>query len=207
MASTYYAVRIGKNPGIYNTWKECEEQVRGHKGAKYKKFLSLKEAEDFINDTGDFKRPDDANLKNDEIIAYVDGSFNLKSKSYGYGVVIISKEGKQTSNGKGNDHELALMRNVSGEIKGAMVAMEKAMEMNKKTLYLYYDYAGIEHWAKGDWKTNKDGTKRYKAYYDSIRDDLEVIFVKVKAHSGVEYNEEADSLAKEALGIGKKETV
>jgi len=39
----------------------------------------------------------------------------------------------------------------------------------------------------------------YKAYYDSIKDKLRVIFKKVLAHSGNEYNEEADRLAKEAL--------
>jgi ribonuclease HI len=91
------------------------------------------------------------------------------------------------------------MRNVSGEIKGAMVAMDKAIERKKDTLYLYYDYAGIEHWAKGDWKTNKEGTKNYKEYYDSIKNKLNVVFIKVRAHSGIELNEEADRLAKEAI--------
>jgi ribonuclease HI len=28
---------------------------------------------------------------------------------------------------------------------------------------------------------------------------LEVVFIKVKAHSGIEYNEEADQLAKDAM--------
>lgn len=199
MTKTYYAVKVGKKPGIYHSWEECEAQVKGFKGSKYKKFKSLEEAENFINDTGDFKRPDMDHIKEDEMIAYVDGSFCLKTRTYSYGAVILTKEGKETYNGRDDDPELALMRNVSGEIKGAMVAMEKALEKKKKTLYIYYDYSGIEHWAKGDWKTNKEGTKAYKQFYDSIKDRLEVVFVKVKAHSGVKYNEEADILAKEAI--------
>ena len=34
----YYAVKKGKKPGIYETWKECQAQVHGYKGAAFKKF-------------------------------------------------------------------------------------------------------------------------------------------------------------------------
>lgn len=33
----YYVVRCGRTVGIFNTWKECEEQVKGYPGAQYKK--------------------------------------------------------------------------------------------------------------------------------------------------------------------------
>ncbi len=80
-----------------------------------------------------------------------------------------------------------------------MVAMEIAIERGYKKLFLSYDYAGIEKWALGEWKTNKAGTRAYKTFYDSIKDELQVKFIKVPAHSGVKYNELADSLAKEAI--------
>ena len=32
-ATKYYAVREGRNPGVYSTWDECLSQVKGHKGA------------------------------------------------------------------------------------------------------------------------------------------------------------------------------
>ena len=199
MAKFYYAVKSGKKPGVYETWAECQEQVIGFSGAKYKKFSSYEEANDFNQDMGDFQRPKIENLKPNEIIAYVDGSFCLKSRTYSYGVVIITSDGKENYSGRENNKELAEMRNVSGEIKGAMVAMDIAIQKEKDILYLYFDYTGIEHWAKGDWKTNKEGTKIYKQYYDNIKDKLKVVFIKVRAHSGVEYNEEADRLAKEAI--------
>ena len=92
----------------------------------------------------------------------------------------------------------AAMRNVAGEILGATVAMKKALELGFSTMKLCYDYAGIEHWAKGEWQCNKKGTIEYKAFYDSVKDRLAVTFVKIEAHTGVEGNERADALAKEA---------
>ncbi|WP_353096546.1 ribonuclease H family protein [Tissierella praeacuta] len=200
MAKFYYAVRKGKTLGIYETWAKCEEQVRGYSGAEYKKFSTYEEAVNFIdNGNKEFKQFDEKKLKENEAIAYVDGSFDINNWTYSYGVVFITIDGKETYSGRESDKDLAEMRNVSGEIKGAMVAMELAIEKGIDNLYLHFDYTGIEQWAKGSWKTNKDGTKAYKEFYDSIKDKLNVVFIKVKAHSGIEYNEEADKLAKEAI--------
>jgi len=41
----YYVVWQGKQPGIYNTWDECKQQVVGVQGAQYKSFDTLSEAE------------------------------------------------------------------------------------------------------------------------------------------------------------------
>ncbi len=46
----YYAVRVGRVPGIYLTWDECSKQVNSFKGAKYKSFLDIQEARDFIEE-------------------------------------------------------------------------------------------------------------------------------------------------------------
>jgi ribonuclease HI len=48
--SKYYSVRIGRTPGIYLTWKECEEQVKGYSKAKYKSFKSKEEAEEYLKE-------------------------------------------------------------------------------------------------------------------------------------------------------------
>lgn len=199
MSKFYYAVRKGKTLGIYQTWKDCEEQVRGYSGAEYKKFPTYKEAENFIGNEEVEVKVEESNLKDNEVIAYVDGSFDISNFTYSYGVVFITKKGKETFSGREDDKDMAEMRNVSGELKGALIAMELAIERGIDTLYLHFDYTGIEQWAIGSWKTNKEGTKAYKVYYDSIKDKLKVIFIKVKAHSGIEYNEEADQLAKDAI--------
>lgn len=202
MGKKYYAVREGRSIGVYETWVECESQVRGYSGASYKKFSTYEEAVDFINSNDETCGEKDLlKLKGNEMVAYVDGSFDKDNRYYSYGAVIFTQEGKETYSQKENDETMVDMRNVAGEIRGAMYAMEQALKSGKDILYLYYDYVGIEKWAIGEWKTNKDGTQKYKEYFNSIKDKLKVEFQKVKAHSGDEYNEEADKLAKEALGI------
>lgn len=38
MKKKFYVVWEGKKKGIYDSWEECEEQVKGFQGAKYKSF-------------------------------------------------------------------------------------------------------------------------------------------------------------------------
>ena len=46
-----YAVRNGRNPGIYSSWSECEEQIKGFPGQEYKGFSNLEEAQEYLNNT------------------------------------------------------------------------------------------------------------------------------------------------------------
>lgn len=41
----YYVVWSGVNPGIYTSWTDCQLQVKGVEGAKYKSFDTREEAE------------------------------------------------------------------------------------------------------------------------------------------------------------------
>ncbi|MBB6460125.1 ribonuclease H1 domain-containing protein [Flammeovirga kamogawensis] len=45
----FYVVWEGGKPGIYTTWAECQKQVQGTKGAKYKSFDSKLEAQKAYN--------------------------------------------------------------------------------------------------------------------------------------------------------------
>lgn len=42
----YYTVWKGRKTGVFDNWKEAEEQVKGFETAQYKSYESLKEAED-----------------------------------------------------------------------------------------------------------------------------------------------------------------
>lgn len=44
----FYAVAIGKFPGIYTDWAEASKAIVGAKGPKYKKFSTRSEAADYI---------------------------------------------------------------------------------------------------------------------------------------------------------------
>jgi len=193
-----YAVRSGRKTGIFNSWDECKEQVSGYKGAEYKSFKTIEEAKDYINGTNNKNFEIDDNT----VEAYVDGSYEHSIKLYGSGVVILKGEDViKTLSVKGNDKDLVDMRNVAGEIEASKLAMNYCLENGIKNLILYFDYEGIEKWCTGAWKTNKEGTINYKRYYDRIKDSLNVKFVKVKAHSGNKYNDEADRLAKQSIDL------
>ncbi|XP_044742587.1 ribonuclease H1 [Chrysoperla carnea] len=45
----YYAVAKGKRRGIFETWAECQESIKGVAHAKFKKFDSYAAAEEFVN--------------------------------------------------------------------------------------------------------------------------------------------------------------
>ena len=197
MKTKYYAVRQGRKVGIFNTWDECLEQVKGYSGAEYKKFSTLEEAKAFL---GFSDEAEESKLSKDEMIAYVDGSFDLDTGDFAYGLVLIDYQGQEeTFNGSMNHPEYSLNRNVAGEVFASMKAIELALERNIKRIYIHFDYMGIKAWAEGTWKTNKELTKNYKDFIDRHRDLIDIKFIKVKAHSNNKYNDMADSLAKKAL--------
>ncbi|AGM25710.1 hypothetical protein SSYRP_v1c01140 [Spiroplasma syrphidicola EA-1] len=45
----FYAVKVGKTPGIYATWEECKAQIEGFKKAEYQPFFSRDAAEKWFN--------------------------------------------------------------------------------------------------------------------------------------------------------------
>lgn len=135
-----------------------------------------------------------------DIYAFVDGSYQAQKKVYGYGGFLMHHGQKEILQGAGTDEEMASMRNVAGEVLGSMAAIQKAVELGLPEITIFYDYMGIQMWAEGGWKRNKAGTVAYYEYVQSVRGKIRIHFVKVKGHSGVEGNEEADRLAKEAVG-------
>ncbi|KAG9053858.1 hypothetical protein FS842_006941 [Serendipita sp. 407] len=44
----FYAVHKGHTPGVYTSWPDCEAQVKGFRGAMYKKFATSRDAESFV---------------------------------------------------------------------------------------------------------------------------------------------------------------
>lgn len=223
MPKKFYAVRAGLNPGIYTTWDDCKKQVIGFSRAVYKGFDSLEAAQNFIcnNESEGYTatqteqklpaKSDAVSLVaesacyNDTAFAYVDGSYDTSTKNFSCGVVFIHN-GVQKSFAKKFDFcDASSMRNVAGEIEGATAAMKFCLDLGIKNLNLYYDYEGIAKWCLGQWKASREHTKAYKNFYNSVKDSLNVRFIKVKGHSGNMLNDLADSLAKSALGMRNEE--
>lgn len=111
----YYVVKVGNKPGIYNNWTDCEREIKGFKGAIYKSFKTLEEAEEFYNsefDKAAYYKGDKEKKKADverkkrvtsipsdlDAIIYADGSFQKKydeQDAYcgSYGILLFSRNG------------------------------------------------------------------------------------------------------------------
>lgn len=197
MAKKFYAVKIGKTPGVYETWAECQNQINGFSGAVYKGFATKQEALAFVGEDNEKQ----VNLEKTQAIAYVDGSYDSATNSFSYGMVLFYDGQEMQFSRKYNDNDLAEMNNVAGEIKGAEAAIQYCLDYDISSVTIYHDYEGIAKWCNGDWKAKKAGTIAYANFYKEASSKVHIQFVKVKGHSGDKYNELADKLAKEALGI------
>ena len=209
MASKFYAVKKGKTTGVFRSWDECKNQVDGFSGAQYKSFKTEAEALEYLGDTVDINEEkidlsETGNTYDAEI--YVDGSYNDLTHEFSYGMVVLENGKELKFAKKFSDNELAQMHNVAGEIKGAEAAMRYAIENSLCNIAIYHDYEGIAKWCLGEWKANRTGTKDYKLYYDSIKEKVTIRFIKVVGHSNNKYNDIADELAKQVLGIGKEKS-
>ena len=195
----FYAVKNGRKKGIFNTWAECQEQVKGFKGAKFKSFSSLEEAENFIKD--------DTTEIDTSLLAYVDGSYNKDTNTSGYGLaLVVDREVIYTDKKSFPGHPYNTHRNVFGEVRGAEEAISVAIQKGYKSICVAYDYAGIECWATGEWKTNNDLTKEYRENIIEFSKYIKIYFKKIKAHAsesegGDKFNDFVDKLAKESVGV------
>ncbi|GEN49353.1 ribonuclease H1 domain-containing protein [Alkalibacterium pelagium] len=196
MPKKYYAVKKGRQTGVFTTWSDAQKVISGYSNAEFKSFTTKTEAEDYL------KGSDSASIEEtpESVIAYVDGSFDKRAKKYSYGVVMI-KDGKvvdELSNAA-DDPKYAESFQIAGECFGALNAIKWAVSHGYQSVIIHYDYLGIEMWATERWKANKTVSKDYVTYFKKYAQEINVHFVKVKAHTGVLYNERADQLAKLAL--------
>ena len=151
----FYAIKNGRVPGIYTTWDEAKVQVERFPGADYKGFATEAEARAYLGEDvaqeaeADDETVCDADLPADGNYAFVDGSYNLATKTYGYGGFLMHDGVEHILQGAGDDAENAEMRNVAGEIHGAMAAVQKAIELGIDRITLFYDYRGIAEWEIG----------------------------------------------------------
>ncbi len=207
MAEKYYAVKEGAVRGIFRTWEECRASVSGYSGAVYKSFKTKEEALDYLKGAQPHVREKSSlagetniHIGSDEPVRiYVDGSYNSATGEFSYGMVVLTENGQEKYNGRFRDQELAVMRNVAGEIKGAEAAMQYALDRQIPAITIYHDYEGIARWCLGEWKANKEGTRAYREFYHQASRQVDITFVKVEGHSNNKYNDMADELAKEAL--------
>lgn len=209
MAKKYYAVKNGKSgSGIFLTWETCKAQVEGIPGVKYKSFSSLEDAEAFLEGKEPVakakpqkREAPEPPFKEGAAIAYTDGSYHKGTKEFAAGAVVFYNGERIDFSQKNDDADLAEMHNVAGEIMAAVLVIRWCVSQHIPALEIYHDYRGVAKWATGEWKANKPGTQAYAAFCQKASKNIKLRFTEVQGHSGDYWNDEADRLAKQALGI------
>jgi ribonuclease HI len=220
----YYAVAVGRHPGIYTQWfgeAGAQVQVLGYQGAIYKGFATYEEARSFLQ-TGpkakkkDGRRPFKRNRSSaagrttvpktgplDRIVIYTDGSSLGNPGPGGYGVVIP---------GNGDVRELSggfrKTTNNRMELLACIVGLDQFPEPAAISLYSDSRYVvdGItKGWAKGwqrnNWRKSNGGKALNTDLWQRLLqlcDRHDVHFVWVKGHAGNPGNERCDQLATQA---------
>ena len=107
MSNSFYAVANGRKVGVFQTWKECQSSVIGFPNARFKKFDTREEAEQFVHPTTTPKIKIESDT---DYYVYTDGGCSNNGKRNavsGIGIFFgvgdprnVSKriEGKQTNN-------------------------------------------------------------------------------------------------------------
>lgn len=239
----YYAVKVGKTPGIYFTWADCSAQVTGFKGAKFKSFLTIEEALEFMGDSAVKNEKKEVEVKTKlsakkktttktvkegyevnpirstakvktyksyinpveimddyEFIAFVDGSYDRQNKVFGSGVIVLNPKDNSHDTYYNAGYDKWDQWNIVGELESVKVAINRAKELGKKNIAIYHDLKNISLWASGEWQAKNEYTQEYVRYMEKISEEMNICFVKVKAHSNESiYNDLADEAAKGAI--------
>lgn len=220
----YYAVTIGRELGVFDSLSKARKQVVNFSNGKMRVFKTLEEANTYfqnnLNNPNNINKVNEINkvnkvtkkkkqnkVKSNTVVksilanhVFVDGSYNYKTKSYGYGGIMFCNKGVYTFKGSGVDERFAGLESISGELMAAIEAIKLGIELKLKELTIVYDCEAIELYSKERKKSNQT-QKEYKEIIDNNRNKIKIYFQKVKSHSGIEGNEMADIIAKSASGV------
>ena len=204
----FYAVRVGRVPGIYLDWPSCQKQVNGFSGAQYKSFSNKEMAEQYI-DGDDCKRTKSVEsvekgigietVTSNRTIVYTDGSSIDYVGGYGWlwldGATPVTDKGKVPGSCTNQKAELyAIWKAVNG------------CPSDKIDLYTDSKYSigcltdWWKSWIRNGWKTSKGEPVVNRELIMATLSVLKVKDVKfyhVKGHSGNKWNELCDQLANE----------
>ncbi len=205
---SFYAVAQGKQCGIYHSWDECQENVKGFKGAKFKKFNNENDAKLFI---GNNQCDENISIEPDYFV-YMDGACSkngCEGAKSGLGIYFrendprnVSKklEGKHTNNVAELEAMIYAFSIVQEDLKqGKTITFVSDSEYAIKCATSYGKTQHLLCWEKDI--PNKD---LVKILYESCSRYSNLQFLHIKAHTNKKDthsigNENADLLARNAV--------
>ncbi|KAG0321699.1 hypothetical protein BGZ99_003722, partial [Dissophora globulifera] len=137
-AKGFYAVHVGKTKGIYFTWPECEKQVKGFIGAKYKKFDTQKDAEEFV-------RNGPKVFTKQSIKSSNPGTSNVRSTPYASAAA--GRSGSASASTKSTEGEVTGPS--SSSTTGSSLGKSKAKASTTESMIIYTDGSSLSNGKQG----------------------------------------------------------
>ena len=223
MAKKYYAVKRGRQTGIFTVWAECSAQVQGFQGAVYKGFMTEEEARSWLGGaaacstaesparSGSGAHPaqkaatavEDVPVDADYII-HTDGSCLVNPGGAGGWAAVI----EETATGAVSEHSGGAPETTNNrmELTAALMAVAVVPEGARVALYTDSQYLKnaftkfwLAAWKKRGWK-KADGSPVLNQdlwmQLDAAFAARHVQFHWVKGHAGNLRNERCDELAR-----------
>lgn len=211
MKPSFYAVRVGRVPGIYESWRDAQMQVKGFAGAHHQKFDNLEHAEDFLraiehaNSNADRAPVIQPVHSPDSIIVYTDGSCLNNGKENAmasYGVWFgddnpLNRNGRVPGNQTNQRAELYAILSALRILK--INGLLHRVQIFTDSAYACKSIKSASTWAKRGW-TTQCGTPISNVELIRCISSLSSRFnfvdlVHVRGHIGIIGNEKADALA------------
>lgn len=127
---------------------------------------------------------------------WVDGACVQRPDGLKFGwAYVIQRDGQELTRHASHvvEPHMVAHRNVAAELQAVIHGLEQCRLMGHAAVTVFYDYTGLELWARGRWKANTQTTREYVRFITHC--PLRVRWQKVPAHSGIPMNELVDELA------------
>lgn len=219
----YYAVAVGRKPGIYRQWageNGAEDQVKGFINARYKSFPTPEEAQSWLADIQAGKDPgkknrlspqaaspadalsadDKEEIKQGNVIMFTDGSCLDNPGPGGYGVVVLDQERKQEFSAgyrRTTNNRMELMACIAG-LKSLSTPRKVRLYSDSRYVVKGIQEGWAERWKKNGWLRTRTQAAENADLWAQLLDLCRFHQVEchwVKGHAGHPGNERCDVLA------------
>lgn len=167
----YYAVRVGRQVGIFDNWPECQKQINGYPGQAFKSFSTKKEAEEYLNGVCDLAK--EHCVDSDSTIVYIDGVYLEDSGIGSYGVIIKHDSKNRIEYGKFNYQEDEDMKEAYIYIVAVVKALEIVNNYSSRKVIIYSkDKNNLEDITKYE----NESIRNLMSKFDEAKGNLEIEF-------------------------------
>jgi ribonuclease HI len=223
----YYAVVVGRKPGLYDEWfgaDAAEAQVKGLANAVYKSFQSRAEAEAWYRERAgrapanvqisradepetDYYRLHQQALAAGKVVVYTDGGCLVNPGAGGYGVVLLHQgRRKELSGGyaRTTNNRMELIACIAGL---RALKQPSAVLLFSDSAYVVNGIAKgwAQRWRANGWRREEAGRCQPVKNADLWGELLDQCarhqpeFVQLKGHAGAAENERCHQLASAAM--------